>query len=820
MSATRTAQGRLLSHGWTLTLTPADAFQAPGDIPAEAMTIAAPVPGTVAQALEILGTFDRLKPTPLDTQDAWYRVSITSETLEPVILRFEGLATVAEIFLNGKCVAHSDSMFEATEVPFTPSGTDDLAICFRALAPRLKASGPRARWRPQMMSSQGLRLIRTTALGYMPGWCPEVYAVGPWRPVRLTSRTERSFDMVSSRTELAVDGAGLLHLAIRIHSNASNVEVTCAGRSEKLTATENGIFEGTLRLENIEPWWPATHGTPTLHDVTLRIEEQVFTLGTTGFRRIETEHGADGKSFGVKINGIPVFCRGAVWTTADIVRLPGSRSDYEPWLRLAAKAGMNMIRIGGTMAYETPEFFTLCDELGLMVWQDMMLANFDYPAKDQGFLAHIETEISQLLSATALSPSLTVLCGGSEMYQQGAMMGLSDQFWKGPLTEDLLPAHLARLRPDVAYVPNSPFGGALPFFPNEKVGHYYGVGAYCRPLDDARRADLRFAAECLAFANVPQQSTLDKHLPVKPVHDPMWKMRVPRDPGASWDFEDVRDHYLALLYAVEPSVLRRQDADRYLDLSRAVTAELVEAMFAEWRRCGSSCNGALVWTLQDLLPGPGWGVIDATGEPKSIWYGLRRAFRPLQLALTDEGTNGLDIHVINETAVDMDLVVDVTCLRDGLQPVVTGKRSVTLAARDRQKIPATDLFGAFFDTTYAYRFGPPSHDVTVANLYDQKSGAHLASSFHFPQGRQMAMHPATLETELVHNDGLWTLRVKTDVFAQSVHVEAEGFRPSEDWFHLAPGQTRHIDLERLDGQSGDRPSGALRSLGSRRSFHF
>lgn len=813
-------QGRLLSQGWTLTLTQPDACQTPSDIPGDAETLPAPVPGTVAQALETLGRFDRHDPTPLNTHDAWYRLTIASEPSHPAILRFEGLATIADIFLNGTCVAQSESMFEAIEVPFLPTGADELAICFRALAPRLEKQGPRARWRPQLMNSQGLRLIRTTALGHMPGWCPEIHAIGPWRPIRLISETERVFEILQTRSALDADGTGLLHISVRVPVDASEVEVSCAGHAQQLNAKGDGLFEGTLRLEHIEPWWPATHGKPTLHDIDLRVDEQSHRLGRTGFRRIEMEHGEDGKSFGIRINGEPVFCRGAVWTTADIVRLPGARSDYEPWLRLAAEAGMNMIRIGGTMAYETPDFFALCDELGLMVWQDMMLANFDYPVRDEKLVQHIDTELSQLLGATRLSPSLTVLCGGSEMYQQGAMLGLSEQFWKGPLTEELLPTHVARLRPDVIYVPNSPFGGALPFFPNEKVGHYYGVGAYCRPLEDARRVDLRFAAECLAFANVPQQHTLDRHLPVRPVHDPRWKMRVPRDRGASWDFEDVRDHYLALLYAVEPNVLRRTDAERYLDLSRAVSAEIVEESFAEWRRCGSSCHGALVWTLQDLLPGPGWGVIDSTGTPKSIWYSLKRAFRPLQLLLTDEGTNGLDIHVINETAEAVDIVIDVKCLRDGLQPVVTGKRAITLAARQRQKIAATDLFGAFFDTTYAYRFGPPSHDVTVANLYDRNSGALLATAFHFPQGREIAMHSASIETELVRQGKHWMLRLTADRFAQSLHIACEGYRPSDDWFHLAPGQARDIALERLDGDETDPPSGDIRSLGNRAIFRF
>ncbi|MGO7465110.1 glycoside hydrolase family 2 protein, partial [Rhizobium ruizarguesonis] len=96
----------------------------------------------------------------------------------------------------------------------------------------------------------------------------------------------------------------------------------------------------------------------------------------------------------------------------------------------------------------------------------------------------------------------------------------------------------------------------------------------------------------------------------------------------------VRDFYLQILYGFDPAELRREDPERYLDLSRAVTGEVIEETFAEWRRKGSACNGALVWTLQELLPGPGWGVIDSTGEPKQVWYAMRRAFRPVQVVFT------------------------------------------------------------------------------------------------------------------------------------------------------------------------------------------
>ncbi len=807
----------LLSEGWTLTLTSADAFETPSDIPASIESLHVSVPGTVAQALETAGKFDRLAPHPLNDRDAWYRLTMISGARERATLRFDGLSTIAEIFLNGELIAAGQSMFERLEVPVELTGADELAICFRALAPRLEKTGPRARWRPQMMNSQGLRLVRTTALGYMPGWCPEIHAAGPWRPISLIRQNAVLSTLQSS---LQDDGTGIIRITLQTQRPIETAKLVCAGCSVDLSADESGKLSGELRLPEVERWWPHTHAQPALHDVIVELHGTPHHLGRTGFRQIEIDRGEDGNGFGLKVNGQPIFCRGAVWTTADIVRLPGTRQDYEPWLRKAAEAGMNMIRIGGTMAYETPEFFALCDELGIMVWQDAMLANFDYPAKDESLRQHIVTEIAQFLETTALSPSLAVFCGGSEIYQQGAMLGLPEQIWKGMLTEDVLPSLLAEKRPDAAYVANSPSGGALPFFPNAGVGHYYGVGAYCRPLEDARRANLRFAGECLAFSNIPQQQTLDRYLPGVAVHDARWKARTPRDRGASWDFEDVRDHYLKLLYDVEPDVLRREDGGLYLDMSRAATAEVMEATFAEWRRSGSSCQGALVWTLQDLVPGAGWGIIDALGRPKSVWHALKRAFRPIQVNLLDEGTNGLDIQLINETGKAVEAMLELTCLREGTQPVVHAKRSITLLPRQSQTIAATDLFGAFFDTTYAYRFGPPSHDVTVARLRDVATGQILADAFHFPLGRKKALHAANIQVTLSETSGSWHIDIGTDRLAQSVHIAADGYHASENWFHLAPGETRRIGLVPDIATVGSPPSGEVMSLGSSRRFSF
>ncbi|WP_093001881.1 glycoside hydrolase family 2 protein [Rhizobium sp. NFR07] len=808
-----------LVDGWSLLVTEPGAYGLPNDIPSDRETLPAIVPGTLAAALEGAGRFDRDDPEPLIDKDAWYCRSLADVAPGQALLRFEGLATIADVFLDDRLILSSASMFESHDVAVDLIGNETLSICFRALKPHLEKTGPRARWRPRLMNNQGLRLVRTTTLGFMPGWCPEVHAVGPWRPVSVRRSASplspasgesgwgtipafiNRLEGVSFSALLADNGDGVLKVGFADDDPDRDLRLLCAGHETAFTFS-GGRYSAELRLPGIAPWWPHTHGEATLYDVTLRVDGRDIPLARTGFRNVEVDRGTDGKDFAFLVNGERIFCRGAVWTSADIVGLAGDRQSYEPWLRLAKEAGMNMIRVPGIALYESPDFFALCDELGLMVWQDLMFANFDYPAADPDFLIHVKSEVDQFLARTSLNPSLAIICGGSEIWQQGAMLGLPERIWKGQLCAEILPTLVTNQRPDLPYAENSPCGGALPFYPNAGVAHYYGVGAYLRPLEDARRADIRFAAECLAFSNMSETERLDHG-----------KSGIPRDAGADWDFEDVRDHYLGVLYGVDAKALRNADFERYLALSRAVTGEVMEAAFAEWRRPGSSCHGALTFTLQDVMKGPGWGVVGADGRPKPAWFALKRAFRPVQVVFADEGTNGLDVHVLNETAEARTLRLEVTCLRDGKMPVVSGRREIALAPRECETIACTDLFGAFFDANYAYRFGPPSHDVVVARLLDAGTDAVIAEAFHFPLGRDRAMHGVQLRANLGRDEDGWWLDVTADVFAQSVRIEAEGFQPADNWFHLAPGTARRIRLKPINDTVDAQPSGTVRSLG-------
>ena len=808
---------------WHLAAGAPGAWVSPADIPATTERLPATVPGTVAAALRAAGRWSLDAPAPLHDRDWWWLTTLEEDG--PRILRFEGLATIAEVFLDGEKILASNSMFLAHEVAIEAKRGAILAVAFRSLAAHLEGVKPkRARWRSTLAPDQRLRAVRTTLLGHMPGWCPPVDAVGPFRPITLIDpAADPIADVRLAATHDGLDGR--LTARLRLHTGAeiAAARIHCADCSAPLRRDADGTLTADLPLAGIAPWFPHTHGTPRLHDVEIEIAGRRRRLGRVGFRRVAVDRGRDGKSFGLVVNGVPVFARGTVWTPPDLVSLASDRATCTAELTRMRDAGLNTVRLAGIGLYEAKAFHDLCDELGLLVWQDLMFANFDYPAADPAFVESAKRETAELMARLSASPSLAVVCGGSEITQQAAMLGLPPAMWGNALFDEILPAVVKAERPDVVWLRSTPDGGAMPFSVDEGVGHYFGVGAYRRPLDDARRANVRFAAECLAFAHVPDDAAVHA-LGVPPVHHPAWKARVPRDNAAAWDFEDTRQHYEAEIFRIDPHALRQEDPERYLDYARATTAHVVEATMAEFRRPGSPTRGALVLLHRDFRLGAGWGFVDAAGAAKSSFHALARASRPVAVILSDEGVNGLDVHLINETAAPVAGRLDLVALADGTRPVVRGTRDVEIPARGSLTIAATDLFGAFFDTTRAYRFGPAAHDLTHASLTGA-DGETITEAFHFPLGRAVVRPKGGLSARVVREDGeggepRWALEIETTAVATSITVSDEHFTPADDGFHMVTG-TRRVALRRRPTAPLDAiPEGTVRALEPRETTRY
>lgn len=772
--------------------TPAGEVQDPAGLGAREWRPAI-VPGTVAQALEL----DLDHPGDLDGRDWWYRC-VFDAAERAAVLELDGLATVAEAWLNGTKVLQSTNMFRGWRVLVQPrAGENELVIGFRSLTAALGGRRARPRWKTALVAKQELRWARTTLLGRIPGWTPGAPAIGPWRPVRLRSADELDPAAVSVRTELVgQDGTWSGRVAVGVDCGEAPVAagVTVDGRAfalhvEPLAA--GARVHGVVDVPGIAPWWPHTHGDPALYPCALTLRfadgtEDVVDLGRVGFRSVAF----DPASQALVVNGRRVFARGACWTALDVRSIDGTPAQLAEALRLCVAGGMNMVRVGGTMVYGSDAFYRACDEHGVLAWQDFMFANMDYPFADPAFSADVLAEVDGQLHRLQRHPCVAVYCGGSEVEQQAAMVGLPASEWSGPFFQDVLPARIAALHPGVPYVPSTPTGGALPFNTSAGITHYYGVGAYRRPLSDARLAGVRFTAECLGFSNVPDAETVERIAGGGIPHHPAWKAGVPRDGGAGWDFEDIRDHYLRALYGLDPVELRSTDLERYLAVSRAVTAEVLTRVYAEWRRPGSTCQGALAWFLTDLRLGAGWGVIDSTLRPKSAWWALRRAFASRAVAITDEGLDGAGVHVHNETAEPLDAVLEVELLaaRRVARAAITSA-PVRLAPWSSVTLSGDALFGTFHDLAYAYRFGPPRHDAVAARLVVE--GQVVSEHTWFVHARPLPMQdPAVLSGSAVADSAAVVVTLETTALLQAVTLSAAGYTPDDNGFHLCPGRPR------------------------------
>ncbi|RKQ33103.1 glycoside hydrolase family 2 protein [Kocuria tytonis] len=291
------------------------------------------------------------------------------------------------------------------------------------------------------------------------------------------------------------------------------------------------------------------------------------------------------------------------------------------------------------------------------------------------------------------------------------------------------------------------------------VSHYFGVGAYGRPLEDAVTRGVRFAAEALAFAVPPEPVVVRAQFGTEGPLDgadsaAAWRRGLAHDPGAAWTFEDTTLSYVHRLFLdrdsdpdaglATPARPAPQeppnDHARRLEYERAALAHVFQRTFAQWRGAGSACRGALVLSAVSTAPGAGWGVLDVTGRPTAAWYGMRRACAPVAVCFVPAGGDGLPVHVWNDAPEPLTatLRLTVATVRGGCQDPLDVP--VTVPAHGELRIRADLADGTFRDLDHAYGFGEREYEGVSAHLLDRE-GRLLARDVHLSGGPRRN-HPA------------------------------------------------------------------------------
>ncbi|MFJ5079531.1 glycoside hydrolase family 2 protein [Streptomyces sp. NPDC088553] len=559
-------------------------------------------------------------------------------------LVFDGLDTAAEVLLDSVSLGSTRNMHRVHRFDIT-GRAGELEVRFDSAydeAERVRAlTGDRPNVYPEPF-----QYIRKMACSFGWDWGPTVVTAGMWRPVRIERWSTARLAEV--RPLVTVDGTtGRVELRVVTARTDSGV-----GRPLTLRATVAGVaaetsFEGAeavLRLEVSDPelWWPRGYGSQQLYGLTVDLlDEDGRPLDSwsrrIGFRTVAVDRSTDehGTGFTFVVNGVRIFARGVNWIPDDVLPSRVTPERYRTRLTQAAEANIDLVRIWGGGIYEDNAFYDICDELGLMVWQDFLFACAAYP-EEQPLRGEVEAEARDNVVRLMSHASLVLWNGNNEN-----LWGFRDWDWEAPLAGDswgegyylgILPRIVAELDPTRPYTAGSPWSGSWDHHPNDpRHGTHHSWEVWNRQDYAEYRADVpRFCAE-FGWQAPPAISTLRRALPGENLS--------PDSPGML-HHQKAEDGNGKLNRGIERHFgLPEGDFDRWHYLAQVVQARAVAAGIEHWRSHWPLCAGTVVWQLNDCWPVSSWAAIDGDGHRKPLYHELRRVYadRLLSLVPTEEG---------------------------------------------------------------------------------------------------------------------------------------------------------------------------------------
>ncbi|MFE5670458.1 glycoside hydrolase family 2 protein [Agromyces sp. NPDC056523] len=633
---------RALGSGWRLTA-------AAGPVPdsLRGAVIPATVPGVVHTDLLAAG----LIPDPyLDDNEsllAWIglvdwtyetTVDVSAEDLAACArhdLAFDGIDTVATITLNGVALAevadqHRSYRYDVTEL--LRAGENMLVVAFRSPVryanEQSVALGPRPHGYPLPYQA-----IRKSACNFGWDWGIATFTSGLWRPVRLESWSTARLGQVLVHATPATPGDGgvvearvrverasddELHLQLEIEGDRADITIP-AGTSEARVHVD---------LESVERWWPAGYGEQPLYDVRIRLDVDGEMLDEArrrvGFRTVrwDTEPDADGTPFQLVVNDVPVFVKGANWIPDDALPVRVDRARYARRLHQARAANLNLVRVWGGGIYEADDFYELCDELGLLTWQDFLFACAAYP-EEEPLRSEVEAEARDNVARIAHHASLVLLTGNNENLWGHEDWGwkplLDGRTWGARYYHQLLPAIIDELAPFVPYSPGSPFSphGEHPNAEAHGTMHIWDLWNQ-KDWPHYRDSRPRFVAE-FGWQGPPAWTTLTRSISDEPL--------TPESPGMLVHQKAI-DGGTKLTSGLVRHYPVPDDTETWHWAMQLNQANAVACALGWLRALAPHTSGAVVWQLNDCWPVTSWAAIDGDEREKPVFHAIRNAFAP------------------------------------------------------------------------------------------------------------------------------------------------------------------------------------------------
>lgn len=572
--------------------------------------------------------------------------------LRNVVLRCEGLDTIAEVRVNGKKAGFADNMFRVWEFDvreLLKPGKNLIEVTFL----------PAQQWVNDHMTdpafpglgSHKTSNLRKEACDFGWDWGPNLATCGIWRNIGLVGWNNARLDGVRINQDLTDKAIARLDIDVAVATDGSiplksETTVTFDGReiarASQSLRQRDGVGRTTIEIKDPQLWWPTGMGRQNLYEVRVAITDETGApIGETtkriGLRTIEWLAKTDSRPLGLSVNGRPFFAKGANWIPPDTFTSRITPDLLRRYMADAAAANMNMMRLWGGGYYEEDELFDICDELGILIWFDFKFACAAYPAWDPAFRESVRAELRDNIERLRHHPSIAVWCGNNEVrlfYFTGDRSGVGKMSYAeyDHFFGDLIGGTLKDLAPQAIYTPGSPEAGDE---------HFWGVWHGNQPYEAYE--DLHGMQTEFGFQSFPHPRTVESFTSPEDrasIFSPVMKAHQKAGPQGNEKISRMIERYFRA----------PKDFDSTIWVSQISQAYGILKGVDHWRRDWPHSTGSLVWQYNDTWPGATWSMVDYFGRKKPLLYRLRDAYAPVRVSGVASREGAVSLYVATDRA--------------------------------------------------------------------------------------------------------------------------------------------------------------------------
>ncbi|MFA0476567.1 glycoside hydrolase family 2 protein [Vibrio breoganii] len=716
-----------------------------------------------------------------------FDVSAQQLACQSLDLHVSRVDTLATFVVNGETVFTTSNMFRIHRIdlkPFLIEGENRMQVHFARVDTEAKRRAEQLPFPiPSSMGANNqlphMNLIRKTQCHSGWDWGICLVVSGIYDSIQIQPINKLRLQQVQTEQNWLPDGSVEVLVTVTHQAVAGvPIEISFGSQSTTILSSEEG--ETTARFYEASPelWWPVGYGEQPLYQLRVSVDEQEI-VKRVGLRRLELNNETDsvGSAMEFRVNGFPIMAKGANWIPVDAMPSKQTTERYERLLRSAVDANMNMIRVWGGGQYESDYFYDLCDELGLLVWQDMMFACSLYPSTPE-FIADVEPELRDQIQRLRDHTCIALWCGDNEV------IGALNWYDESRNNRDKYAVNYDRLNrklyeiiakedPSRCFWPSSPCNGGLDFGDawhedNRGDMHFWDVWHSGGSFDAYLGIKPRFCSE-FGFQSWPSFAEVKTFVPESDwnVTSPTFESHQKNDSGNSI-ITEMFTRYFRFPKGFE----------QMLYLSQVQQAIAIKTGCEYWRAQSPICRGMLYWQLNDNWPVSSWSSIEYSGRWKQLHYHAKRFYSPVYCPFV-ETDEAITLHLSNNNRENKQVTGRV--VRVDWHGEVLGEWPLDLNLQADQNMVAWQLPKAEWEND--------QHNSFFHVSIETESGVNQNTWFTSPKFKSLELQRANIQVEA---DGD-SILLSTDKPAFFVHLEHDGAgRFSDSSFTLLPNENKKV----------------------------